>query len=89
MDPNTVLVEVLKQSPVALVLFWMVNIFKGRDEKKEEHIREMHNKFISVIENNTRVMTEVTNVVQENTKATETLSTRIYDVLTNKKNGNI
>jgi hypothetical protein len=78
------LVEVLKQSPVAIVLFWMVNVFNKKDDQKNVQIAELHNKLVGVIENNTKVMTTVNTSIVENTKATETLSTRIYDVLTNK-----
>lgn len=76
--------EVLRQSPIAIVLFWMVSVFKKKDEEQSAHVRELHNKMIAVIENNTKAVAEVTSSVKENTKATETLSGRIYDVLTNK-----
>ena len=79
------LVEVLRQSPVAIILFWMVSVFKKKDEDQAAHIRELHNKMIEVIENNTKAVSVVQSSIVENTKATETLSSRIYDVLTNKK----
>lgn len=79
------LVEVLRQSPVAIVLFWMVSVFKKKDEDQAAHIRELHNKMVEVIENNTKAVSVVQSSIVENTKATETLSSRIYDVLTNKK----
>lgn len=79
------LVEVLRQSPVAIILFWMVSVFKKKDEDQAAHIRELHNKMVEVIENNTKAVSVVQSSIVENTKATETLSSRIYDVLTNKK----
>lgn len=81
------IIEILKQSPIAIVLFWMVTVFKKKDDEQSMHIRELHNKMISVIENNTQAVTSVQSSIQENTKANETLSTRIYDVLTNKYDG--
>lgn len=76
--------EVLKQSPIAIVLFWMVSVFKKKDDEQAAHVRELHHKMMDVIENNTRAVTGVQATIQENTKATEGLSSRIYDVLTNK-----
>lgn len=78
------IVEVLRQSPIAIVLFWMVSVFKKKDEEQTAHVRELHTKMMNVIENNTSAITSVKSTIQENTKATETLSNRIYDVLTNK-----
>lgn len=82
---ETAVTEILRQSPIAIVLFWMVSVFKKKDEEQTAHIRDLHAKMIAVIENNTQAVTEVTSSVKENTKATETLSSRIYDVLTNTK----
>jgi hypothetical protein len=81
---ETALIEMLKNSPVAIVLFWMVSVFNKKDDQKNAQIAELHNKLTGVIENNTKVMTTVNSSIVENTKATETLSVRIYDVLTNK-----
>jgi len=80
--------EVLRQSPIAIVLFWMVSVFNKKDEDHRAEIRSLHEKMIGVIENSTRAVSEVNTAVLENTKATETLSNRIYDVLTNKNGRN-
>lgn len=74
--------EVLKQSPIAIVLFWMVNVFSKRDEDNRADLRGLHERIINVIENNTKAVSEVNAAVISNMKATETLSDRIYDVLT-------
>lgn len=80
---NTV-IEILRSSPLAVVLFWMVYIFNRKDDDKNEQIKSLHSRMMEVIENNTRAVTTVDTTVKENTKATETLTNRIYDLMQKK-----
>lgn len=80
---NTV-IEILRSSPLAVVLFWMVYVFNRKDDDKNEQIKSLHSRMMEVIENNTRAVTTVDTTVKENTKATETLTNRIYDLMQKK-----
>lgn len=56
-----------------------------RIKEKDENIRQMTQQVFDVVQKNTEVNTELKNVVQNNTEMVQSLTERVYDVLTHKR----
>lgn len=79
----------------AILLYFIMKLWedkKDRDIKqgdqlrlKDENISDLNKGILEVVRENTKVQSELTQAVQANTKSNETLTSKIYDVLT--KNG--
>jgi len=69
---------------VIVVMRELKATIKDKDDKikeKDARIKELSDAALEVIKDNTRTQTELRSSIQENTRATETLTSRIYEAL--------
>lgn len=96
MEDTGLIKALLDLGTSAILLYFIFELWKDRQKKDAERMQEnkdkdlelhdLNDKILEVVKENTKVQSELTQAVQANTKSNETLTSKIYDVLT--KNGN-
>lgn len=92
MEINDILKQVAGNSVFAfmLVILWryMIDMLDKKDgivERKDLELKQLNEKVLTAFNENTKATIQTNVVVDNNTKAVENLTDRIYDILTDKK----
>lgn len=68
----------------AILLYFLFVVWNDRKcsiKEKDDRIKELSNAVIEIVKENTKTQQDLRASIQENTKATETLTSRVYDAL--------
>jgi glycine cleavage system protein P-like pyridoxal-binding family len=68
----------------AILLYFLLVVWNDRKEvikEKDARIKELSDRAIQIVGENTKTQVELRASIQENTKATETLTARVYEAL--------
>jgi TolA-binding protein len=69
---------------LVLVIIFLINLQKERHatvREKDEQIKELNESVLNIVKENTQTQTELRKAVEGNTKASETLTAAVYQVL--------
>lgn len=78
----------LLQNSVFRMLYLYWKYATGKIDEKDQQIKDYGDKVLEAFNKNTQSHSDLRDAVSANTKATESLSIRVYDVLTRHDNRN-
>lgn len=91
METIDIVKSVLDLGITGLLLYFLLTVWKDKKEteklkdetiaKKDQILLDNRNQILEVVKENTKTQSELRSSIQENTKATETLTNRIYELL--------
>lgn len=71
----------------AILIYFLFIIWKDRKEtitEKDSHIRSLNSEVLDVVKDNTRTQESLRQTVAASTRATETLTSRIFEMINSK-----
>lgn len=87
METTQVIKSVIDLGTTGILLYFIATVWKDRHDSattKDARIKELSDRILEVVEENTRVQEGLKKTIEAGTKASETLTTAVYEVLRRK-----
>lgn len=84
MENVNILKSLIDLGTVAILMYFLFVLWNDRKkvvEQKDKALEDVNSKLVDIIVDNTRTQSELRDAIRQNTRATETLTSKIYEGL--------